>query len=776
MGDVRVLESWKEIAAHLNRNIRTCQMWEREHGLPVHRLDGSPKARVFAYPAELDDWHEKKLHERERGSAARPHDRGPKGGTRRAGLPTLPAWDIGLIAGLAVLGIAAIGTSIWLLHRQARVRWANDIAIPEIERLLETSNNGKAYEMAVRAGLFIPRSPRLNRLWPLVAGTLSFETDPPGAVVSVEDQQEPDGAWARAGVTPFSGARTYPGCKHWKAELAGHETAEGILFIRQGHEASLKIRLDPAGSLPPGMVRVTGGTHSIGSYALAAVPAVKLQDYLLDRFEVTNGEYRAFIDAGGYRDRRYWKEEIVKDGRFLPWAEAVRTFVDSTGRPGPATWALGDYPAGMAQYPVTGVSWYEAAAYAEYAGKRLPSVFHWHYAAIAEMDDSFILSRSNINGDGLAPVGTFKGLGAFGTYDMAGNAKEWCWNKSGEKRSILGGAWNEIQYWFSEYDCYPPLLREANFGFRCMKEMGQPGTDEAAFQAVEPFRPPDYDKMVACPDDVFEVFRRLYAYTKPDLEPRVESRQDWSEDTALEKVSFTDASGAGRVIAYLFLPRRFPPPYQSVVYFPGSSAMDLDRIFDYGAFKSREVDLYPGSGRAFVFPVLAGTFERRKEGPADRTREERRERWIRLHRELARCLDYLETRPDFDRDRIAYEGLGWGAWSGPIHLALDGRFRVGILVSGGLYFGTYRPEVYSPEWDSINFAPRVKVPILMQNGIYDTHFPPEGSVRGLFRRLGTPPADKHLLLYPTGHSVWLLNEYRKNTVDFLDRYLGRPNR
>ncbi|RPJ00552.1 MAG: tetratricopeptide repeat protein, partial [Candidatus Aminicenantes bacterium] len=46
----RILESWKEIAAHLNRNVRTCQMWERDHGLPVHRLDGSPKARVFAYP------------------------------------------------------------------------------------------------------------------------------------------------------------------------------------------------------------------------------------------------------------------------------------------------------------------------------------------------------------------------------------------------------------------------------------------------------------------------------------------------------------------------------------------------------------------------------------------------------------------------------------------------------------------------------------------------------------------------------------------------------
>jgi hypothetical protein len=51
-----LLESWKEIAAHLGRCVRTCQMWEREKALPVRRLNGSPKARVFAYKHELDRW------------------------------------------------------------------------------------------------------------------------------------------------------------------------------------------------------------------------------------------------------------------------------------------------------------------------------------------------------------------------------------------------------------------------------------------------------------------------------------------------------------------------------------------------------------------------------------------------------------------------------------------------------------------------------------------------------------------------------------------------
>ena len=60
-----LLESWKEISAYLNRNIRTCQYWEKKHGLPVHRLEDSPKARVFAYKKELNTWLREKLHEEE---------------------------------------------------------------------------------------------------------------------------------------------------------------------------------------------------------------------------------------------------------------------------------------------------------------------------------------------------------------------------------------------------------------------------------------------------------------------------------------------------------------------------------------------------------------------------------------------------------------------------------------------------------------------------------------------------------------------------------------
>jgi len=57
-----ILESWKEISAYLERSVKTCQRWEFELDLPIHRLDGTPNASVFAYPDELDHWVTDKLH------------------------------------------------------------------------------------------------------------------------------------------------------------------------------------------------------------------------------------------------------------------------------------------------------------------------------------------------------------------------------------------------------------------------------------------------------------------------------------------------------------------------------------------------------------------------------------------------------------------------------------------------------------------------------------------------------------------------------------------
>jgi hypothetical protein len=206
-------------------------------------------------------------------------------------------------------------------------------------------------------------------------------------------------------------------------------------------------------------------------------------------------------------------------------------------------------------------------------------------------------------------------------------------------------------------------MRAASFGFRCMKDVAETDRTDEPHKPLTLAAEVDYSRLRPCSDDVFEAYRCLYSTTKTPLDDRVESRQDWSKDTIIEKVSFADAEGSDRVIVYLFLPRNVRPPVQCIVYFPGSGANFLHSVLEY--FRNREVEFFTRSGRAFVFPVFWNTFERRLISTPERNRQFLKDRMIRHHRELSRTLDYLETRPDIDKDRIAYQGLSWGAWSGP---------------------------------------------------------------------------------------------------------------
>ena len=174
------------------------------------------------------------------------------------------------------------------------------------------------------------------------------------------------------------------------------------------------------GTVPAGMVRVAGGRFQFRNH-----PPVKLDDFWLDRYEVTNRQYKEFVEQGGYRKPEYWKEPFVKDGRILSWREAVLSFGDATGRPGPSTWEAGTFAEGEGEYPVGGVSWFEAAAYAEFAGKDLPTFHHWFRASGPERINLFvdILYFSNFGGKGPVPVGTLGGISPFGTFDMAGNVQ-----------------------------------------------------------------------------------------------------------------------------------------------------------------------------------------------------------------------------------------------------------------------------------------------------------------------------------------------------------------
>jgi pimeloyl-ACP methyl ester carboxylesterase len=107
-----------------------------------------------------------------------------------------------------------------------------------------------------------------------------------------------------------------------------------------------------------------------------------------------------------------------------------------------------------------------------------------------------------------------------------------------------------------------------------------------------------------------------------------------------------------------------------------------------------------------------------------------------------------------------------GAAVGPCLVAIEPRFKVAIFISGGSF------EKVPPEVDSWNFVSQVKIPVLMLNGRDDFLFPVESSQLPLFRLLGTAPKHKLHVLYDGGHNILTQSGLIKDTLDWLDRYLG----
>jgi iron(II)-dependent oxidoreductase len=212
----------------------------------------------------------------------------------------------------------------------------------------------------------------------------------------------------------------------------------------------------------------------------------------LDRTPVTNRQYQAFVSAGGYEQMAIWDPVI------LP---AMLDFVDGTGSPGPRYWIDGRCPPGKEDHPVVGICWYEAAAYARWVGRRLPTDAEWVKAAswpVSISPNTYVQrkypwgntmerQRANLWGSGpadTAPVHEFaSGVSVGGAYQLIGNVWEWTadnflWivaaggNSANQPllKTIRGGAFdtyfdNQATSQFASGES--PLGRKRNIGFRC---------------------------------------------------------------------------------------------------------------------------------------------------------------------------------------------------------------------------------------------------------------------------------------------------------------------
>jgi formylglycine-generating enzyme required for sulfatase activity/dienelactone hydrolase len=579
---------------------------------------------------------------------------------------------------------------------------------------------------------------------------------PPGARVFVRDYRDDRAGWRELGTAPIAYVMLQRGMKRWRIEAAGFDTLE-----RAAGPGNHSFTLSKPGAAPEGMVEIPGGNATAWIAGMDPIERTSLAPYFIDRFEVTNRQFKQFVDGGGYSNRALWKVPFVRDGTPIPWEQGVALFVDATGRPGPSTWELGTFPSGQEDYPVSGISWYEAAAYAESVGKVLPSVVHWVRAASTGIP-AFIISESNVGSSGLAPVGRYQGMSAWGLFDVAGNVREWLWNANGDERHILGGAWNDPSYMFSFAGSRPPLDRSAGNGFRCAS---YPSGAPAESLAPMPLAFRDFSREQPVPDAVHRAHLNIFEYDDLPLDARVESSEE-AADWRLEVVSFAAAYGGERVPALIYFPKHARPPYQTVVYFPGSGAINQPSVRAAGW-----PSFLPQSGRVVVVPVYKGTWERNDgtESTWPSLTHRHKEAVIRQVQDFRRTVDYLATRSDLDLSTLAYFGNSWGGRMAAIIPAVDKRVRVTVALLGGLAAAHTFPEV-----DQINYITRVTTPVLMINGRHDAIEPLESAQLPMFRLWGTPAADRKHVVFDTGHGPFPQNPLRKEVLDFLDRYQGVP--
>jgi dienelactone hydrolase len=680
-----------------------------------------------------------------------------------------------------IILLLALGSLfLWWQNRQARVRLVRQEILPGIERLAqdipwtgEGPQTWIAFELAMEATQYIPNDPLLTRLWPRFSRYAKIDSDPTGVQVYAKPYADVESDWRYMGQTPIDGIRFPSGYSRVKLEKEGFRTTYDLAWGVAWYSDTLKLRyrLPEAGSLPEEMELVPDTLRQLSLPGLDHYAAKRIGDFLMDRYEVTNEAYKRFVDNGGYTNPEYWRYTFIKSGRTLTWEEALTHFTDKTGRPGPATWEVGDYLDGEEDHPVSGLSWYEASAYAEFVGKKLPTFYHWDRAAFTSASPE-IIPMSNLGGNGTVLVGSSRSMNRFGVYDMAGNVREWCFNKSslGEERFILGGGWNDPAYAFNDAYAQHPFDRSETNGFRCIRYLGSVENRAGLEETIElPFR--DFLNEPKVSDETFATFLIQYAYDKTELDAIVEWVKE-EEDWIREKITFNAAYGNERMIAYLFLPKKGMPPYQTVILFPGASA---------ARFRSSESDaipfhhtLEPGSraflqksGRAFLYPIYKGTFEREHDTYArGMDTYVYKEHVIMGAKDLSRSIDYLETRDDIDTDKLAYFGYSWGSYMGAIMVAVEKRIKVSVFLVGGLFFERTLPEI-----DPIHYLPRITTPVLMLNGKYDFYFPYETSQLPFFELIGTRKEDKRLLAYEMSHIV-PRTDLIKETLAWLDRYLG----
>jgi len=702
-------------------------------------------------------------------------------------------WIAGLVVAGLVVGAAAY---VGVVHMRTRERAEQAVLLAQIAELVGKDQYGAAFSLA--RPLSRDEGARANaafrQLWQQIVVPMKPLVSQEGATVYFKPYDDVGGDWIAAGTTPLQEWVDAPrGAVQLKVTKEGFRTGLFVVAVPGPSvqtqlprrfpfdRPSVPVELAPESKLPSDMVYVprtdvpvylSGWSTNLLGSDRHDIPA-----FAIARREVTNREFKEFIHAGGYENEQYWQDlKFVYRAQTLPWPQARKLFVDSTGRPGPAGWQLSTYPSGQDDLPVVGISWYEAVAYARFRKQRLPTIHHWMRAAFTPYDPMFptaaaITKQSRFFADAPESARSEHGLGPWGTYHMAGNAREWVSNFAGDDAVALGSGWQEYASNFARVYTADPMARLPDHGLRLMQTLDDAPLDPALLEPIKLVRDTAFANRAPVSDDAFAAMR--FQFTTPHPAPasvvvnRVDESPLWTVDEV--KLAF---SAQEPTTLYLVRPKAPKGKLQPIVYSGVGDCCYMKRPNRDVLEQLQIAGFVVNSGRALVLPIWAGGYERYSTEPRMSAEALDRERNLSLQwqHDLSATLDYLEAQPDMDVRKIGYFGISRGAsFAGVINLALEPRIHAAVLASGGIWI--HSP--LHPMIDLINYAPRITVPVLMLSGRYDHIYPYEQSQKRTFELLGTPAGNKQQIAYDTGHFTLPPNRVAADVTDWFDRYLGR---